>query len=133
MNQPYELKRSEEFDESVKIGDEIIPVTLDPTNSAADFQRLYNKLVNAQCEIKRGPLPPERLDELNKECGDYIMDLMALIFGDDGAKKIINFYKGNYTKLIFAIIPFIRDRLKPMLDKYTSEIKKSYRKAIRRW
>lgn len=133
MNQPYELKRPEDFEESVKIGDEVIPVTLNPTNSAADFQRLYNKLVNAQCEIKSGPLSPERLDELNKECGEDIMDLMALIFGDEGAKKIINYYSGNYTELIFVIIPFIRDRLKPMLDKYTSEIKKSYRKATRRW
>lgn len=129
---PYKLQTPEELDLSVEINGQIIPVTLDPATAAPAFQQLYNKLVNAQCRIKHG-VTPEELADLNKICGDAIIDLMGLLFGADGGKKLIDAYHDNYTQLIYAIIPFIRDEVKPKLEAYVRNLKKSYRKSARRW
>lgn len=132
MSQPYVLRSPEEFDESVQIGNEIVPVTLDPTRDAAEFQALFLKLQSAQVECRKPDMTAEDIAALNAKCGEYITTLMALIFGTDGADKIIAFYHDNYTRLIFAIIPFIRDRIKPMLDRYVADLRKSYKSATRR-
>lgn len=132
MNKPYVLAAPEQFEESVQIGTDIIPVVLDPSTAAPEFQRLYNRLVNDQIKCHDTNLTPDDMQALNQEIGGCITTMMQLIFGVDGSDKVICYYRSNYTQLIFAIIPFIRDRIKPMLDHYVAELGKSYRKAARR-
>lgn len=131
---PFILKRSKKIEESVQIGDEIIPVSLDIGKINGDFNTRYRNLVNAECELRQidKTVTPEHLLELQTAYGNGVISLMELIFGIDGAKKIVDFYENDYIELLESIIPFIQETIVPKMREYVKSQQDKYRNYTKR-
>ena len=130
----FVLKRSKKIEESVQIGDEIIPVSLDIGKINGDFNTRYRNLVNAECELKQidKGATPEQLLALQTAYGNGVISLMELIFGVDGAKKIVDFYESDYLELLENIIPFVQETIMPKMREYVKVQPEKYKNYAKR-
>lgn len=45
--------------------------------------------------------------------GDAVLSLLGLVFGDDGAAEILDFYEDAYAEMAVAVFPYIEDVIVP--------------------
>lgn len=135
----YELKRNKLVDLAVQMDGEKIPVVLDIGKQGTDFNRRYSALVNAEIELKAtissfnaGTATPEELEKAQAVYGDGVTAVIELLFGKAGAEKIFAYFDRDYTDLLLAIIPFVRDEVVPALSKARTERLEAYTKAVKR-
>ena len=135
----YELKRHKLIDLSVTCGGKESPVVMDIGKSGGDFNKRYAKLVNAEADLKRaqGALAngtvsdPKILTDAEIVYGTTMVSLMELLFGTKNAHEIISYFEGDYTDLLLALIPFIRDEFVPALKAARHDKMSAYEKAVK--
>lgn len=129
----YELKRSSKI-EGVTIDGEEIPVVLDVYQGAKELNQRYLDLVHTRSELKKiqtkGAPGTEDAIEIFESAyesiGNAVISLLQLIFGDDGAQKIINFYDGKYEELLIEILPYIINVIIPHVRNASAENRKRF-------
>lgn len=116
----YELKRSTQIHEQVKLGEEILDVNLDADIIAKDFNARYNKVIRAEQVMREMQLQnsPTMLETAQKDYGEAIISLLEIVFGAENAAKIIEFYENKYIEMSIEIFPFILDVIAPQLNIY---------------
>ncbi len=135
----YELKRNKLVDLAVQMNGEKIPVVLDIGKQGTDFNHRYSALVNAEIELKTvlqnfnaGSATTEELEQAQATYGDGVVAVINLLFGKAGAEKIFAYFDNDYTDLLLAIIPFVRDEVVPALKAARTERLEQYTKAVKR-
>ncbi len=120
----YELKRARQFTESVKVGDEVIPVILDIDSMAADFNRKYNAVIRAEAEIRKhmeAGVTAENMEAVQAAYGNAIVALFELVFGTTGAEKILAFFENKYIEMLTEVLPFFLEVVVPTLNAAANE------------
>jgi hypothetical protein len=80
----------------------------------------------ARDEVSKG-LTEERVQKL----GETILALFVVIFGDDQAHKLVDFYGENYTEMLADVVPFINDVVAPKVNEAQGRIMAQYQAAKR--
>lgn len=70
---------------------------------------------------------PETIEKI----GEVIVNIMDLIFGEDGRDKIITIFDGDYTAMMLDIFPYIHDVVIPALQNRAAEMRKKFKR--RKW
>lgn len=120
----YIIKKSHYIKDTLQLidGDRMleVPVEIDVSRMVFDFNRTYNEILGAQAEIKENPDPSKN----NKACerlGEAITSLYTLLFGQESAVEIIDFYQSDYIKMVEDISPYVYDVIVPEIKRYTEE------------
>lgn len=80
----------------------------------------------ARDEVSKG-LTEDRVQKL----GETILALFVVIFGDDQAHKLVDFYGENYTEMLADVVPFINDVVAPKVNEAQGRIMAQYQAAKR--
>ena len=91
---------------------------------ASKFRREQLRLIELQ---KQDANNPETIEKI----GEVIVNIMDLIFGEDGGDKIITFFDGDYTAMMLDIFPYIQNVVIPALQNQAAEMRKKFKR--RKW
>lgn len=116
----YKVGRAKKITESLELVDETgatvkkIPASITPDKVVMEFNRRYNAVIAAQKAAQQVADPSgDGAQETLSLFGDAILSLLGLVFGDDGAAEILDFYEDAYTEMAMAVIPYIEDVIVP--------------------
>ena len=90
------------------------------------YQQVAGELTKAQNEVKKG-LTEERVEAL----GAAILNLFVLVFGEDQAKQLVEFYDGAYTEMLADVAPFISEVVTPKITEAQQRIMQNYQNVKR--
>lgn len=122
----YELKRSEKIEEEIKIGDDIIKVSLEVDDITKDFNKRYNAIIRAEQEINtlKNDGTPEAMESASIAYGTAIIELLKLVFGEENTTKILEFYQNRNFEMAEQVFPFIIDVIYPKIQKSIQDKRK---------
>lgn len=122
-------KLDEIFTLENQYGDQIeIPVILDASTALPRYNRAEATLQTAKLAIAKEPNSKAALDTL----GQAAIDQLAVVFGEDGVKKMFDFVNGNADLLLRSCYPYIKKRVLPVLKASSAQRKKELLKQARR-
>lgn len=90
------------------------------------YLKAAGELAQAQQAASKGSTE-ERIEAL----GVAILNLFSVIFGDDQAKQLIDFYDGAYTEMLADVTPFINDVVAPKVSEAQQRIMSQYKNVKR--
>ncbi len=127
----YEIQRRRHITDELVLKDcdgntaHVVPVNLDADTIAGRYVQAQNAIIRAEAILTSGR------EEALEQYGEAVLSLLALIFGDDGAKTILTHYDGNYTEMLEDIYPYILDQVAPKIRE-ASKDKRKRMKALYR-
>lgn len=127
----YQIQRKNRIKEQLQLchanGD--IACTLDVDinvdRMTAQISKAYDQLGKAQNELMKD----RTSDKLIEEYGKAVVLVLTAIFGEDGCKKILDFYEGNYTECLLDILPFVSGEIMPKIRE-ASQARKEQLEAL---
>lgn len=127
----FELKRSQKISEEIKMGDEVLTVSLDAGEIQGRFAKCYNAVIAAEQALKKVGDNVDATTECLDQYGRAVIALFQLVFGEENATKILAFYEGNYTEMVLEVYPFIKEIVVPKVTEAAkaknAQLKKLYR------
>lgn len=122
----YVLKRTPKIKESLQFGDTIIEINLDAETIAIEFNKRVNELIAAEQRINKAAQTPEaaRADDAIAEYSRALMLVMVLVFGQQNADAIVDFYEGSFMEMAVEVIPFLTDKIVPAVKTALSDLQK---------
>lgn len=127
----YELKRKAKIEEQLKIGVEILTVSIDPEAIALQFNATRNKVITAEQKIKAVKDESGLSDEVISEYASAVTALFGLIFGESNALKIIDFYENRFVEMSTEVFPFIIDVITPKINRALIEMRETAAKQYK--
>lgn len=121
----YQITRKNRIKETLQLchanGEvaEEIPVDLNVDVISSRMNKAYEALGIAQLELQKNTESKLLLEAY----GNAVIAVFNVVFGEDGCKRIVDFYEGNYTEMLLDIFPFINDEIMPKI-KAASESRK---------
>lgn len=120
---PYQVKKTtQRIQETLQIDDNgtlvDIPVDIYVDDVIQDYVRVTDQLK------KVGTDP--------KELGSAVIKMMNLVFGGEGAVKILDLYQNRYMDMIGDIYPFVKDVVEPKLIRAMKEKTARYTSLLNR-
>ena len=118
----YQLKRAQKITESLELVDDngnVVDTLLIDVNPDAIMAQ-YVKAQTAVTQAKIA-LAKEYSDEKAKACGDAIITVMRIIFGDENAEKLLVFYEHREAELLECVWPFLMQVIHPKLREASKE------------
>ncbi len=120
----YQVTRSKRITETLELTDangivvNSINVNLDADAVCTAFRKKQIAIIDAERRLKDVQRKGSQadLDAAYEAYGDAMLNIFELIFGDEGTKKILEFYENNYVEMGLQIVPFIREIVIPKLD-----------------
>jgi hypothetical protein len=70
-------------------------------------------------------LTEERVEKL----GEAILNLFVVIFGQEQAQKLVDFYGESYTEMLADVVPFINEVVAPKINEAQQRIMAQYQAA----
>lgn len=135
----FKVKRTKRVKETLALCDENgevvqrIEIDFDADAIAKVFNQRWNDLIAAELTIKefeKDGSKPEQLGEAWEAYGHAVVAMFRLVFGDDGAETVCNFYENNPTEMLEEVFPFITDVVLPKIKEVAKEkserLKKNY-------
>ena len=116
----YKVGRAGKITETLELVDETgvtvkeIPAVITPEKVVMEFNKRYNAVITAQKAARNTTDPSgSGAQETMALFGDAVISLFGLVFGDEGAREILEFYEGAYAEMALAVFPFIEDIIVP--------------------
>lgn len=126
------------INQSKKFTDTIRVISADPTRADLEFtyelepekmissaQKGLAVLENVQNKLREHP----DSDALAGMYGEAVISLFILFFGEENAKRIIEFYEERYADMLTDFIPAITDEIMPKLREASREKARRIKKA----
>lgn len=85
----------------------------------------YNNLRRLLGEADR-QRKEKQTEESYKQLGEVIVELIRIIFGDEQASDMIDFYENRVIELLLDVVPFINNEIQPKMDEVSSEAVSKY-------
>lgn len=127
----YELKRKKHIEEQLKIGEEVLTISIDPEGIARKFNAARSEVIRAEGKIAQVKANPEELAAAQEYYGAALLALMQFLLGEENTEKIITFYEGNYVEMTSDVIGFIVDIIIPQIDAVIKEMRESAARAYK--
>lgn len=123
MEGMYQVKKTtQRIQETLQIDDNgtlvDIPVDIYVDDVVRDYVRVTNQLKTVGTD-------PEKL-------GTAVIEMMQLVFGVEGAKKILDLYQNRYMDMIGDIYPFVKEVVEPKLVRAMQQKTERYTSLLNR-
>ena len=138
----YQVQRKSRIKETLELLDETgavvesLDVDLNVDQIAGRVNKAYEVLGAAQTALQKNA----KSDEALEAYGKAVLAVFDVIFGEDGTKKLISFYDGNFNEMLLDVFPFINDEIMPKIRAASADRReqmlaavKASKKARRRW
>ena len=123
----YQIKKnSNVIVEELEIENEKGEKTVFKVNVSFDkIAKKYHQL-RAMMSSYEKEIEKSESDEWFEKYVEVFVELMRLFFGDEEAKRLIEYYDGNYTDVLLDIAPFIVEVVQPKVNQRMSEKAQKY-------
>lgn len=127
----YQIKRKNRIKEQLQLchanGDVActLDVDINVDRMTAQISKAYDQLGRAQNELMKD----RTSEKLIEEYGKAVVLVLTAIFGEDGCKKILDFYEDNYTECLLDILPFVSGEIMPKIRE-ASQARKEQLEAL---
>lgn len=132
----YELERKEVVREQLKLGDEVLEITIVPDNIARSYNEAVAQLFKARKSVAQAKDDPALVDEALAMYGAALTRIMEVLLGTENTQKIVAFYEGQIIEMGAQVTPYLADELIPKVKQAAKAIRlrkwKTYRKEARR-
>ena len=91
---------------------ETVYVDINVDEITARTAKAYEVLNMAQNALSKEPENEALMDAF----GAAVVAVFRVIFGDDGAEKILTFYERHYSEMLLDIFPFINNVIMPKIN-----------------
>lgn len=125
----YVIKKTESFHDVIQVinskGESLnIEFNFDitPTN-VKNFREIEIQYIESQ------KITDDNIEKISK-LGECIYNLFRLIFGEENANNLVNFYSNDYSKMLIDIFPYIQNVIVPELNKSKKRLKSKYKKRF---
>lgn len=88
-----------------------VTVNLDIDQIAARMAKAYEMMGMLQNELKKDPKNKATMEAF----GQAVIEIFKIIFGEDQAGDILEFYENDYTEMLVDLFPFINDQVMPQI------------------
>lgn len=120
----YQVTRSKRITETLELTDEkgnvveSIYVNLDADAVCTAFRKKQTEVIDAERRLKE---IRKNGVETDLECayeayGNAVIAIFELIFGEDGTKKLLEFFEDNYIEMGIQVVPFINAVIVPKIN-----------------
>ena len=127
----YQIKRRPRVKETLELcnaeGNVVLSVDAD-----VDVEAMGGRIAKAQDALREAnALVTERPDSLEarEAFGKAVVILFALVFGEEGAGKIVTYYEGRYAEMLIDVFPFLNDVVMPAVQKASADRKRQLLQA----
>lgn len=135
----YKISRAQRIQETLELTDEVgkvqhtISVDLDIDRVAAEFNKRYNTVVRAEKAAKAVHFTStDSLVEMSEDAaaaanaaieafGEAVINLFELVFGEEGATILVQFFDGKHFEMCLQVIPFISEVVMPAMSATAKE------------
>lgn len=114
----YKVQRKQTVVEELQIEDSrgelalSIPVKIRVDDVIGEYNRLRRLLGETQAELMKDPKSEKAMESY----GFVVIAFFKLIFGEEGAESLLEFYENRYSEMLSDIAPFIIDRINPAMN-----------------
>ena len=105
-----------------------IPVDINVDKMTARISKAYENLGMAQNELMENQSDVKLMEAY----GNAVVEILSAIFGEDGAKKILEFYEDCYTEALLDILPFVSNEIMPKIREASAARKEQLEQAMLR-
>lgn len=105
-----------------------LDVHLHVDDAISQYNRLHCILGEATAELAKDPTSEKCLTAY----GLAVMALFDLVFGEEGEKKLMEYYENRYSEMLEDVAPFISDRINPQMNKAMRERAKKFKSMAKR-
>lgn len=102
-----------------------VVVDLDIDQIAARVNKSYEKIGMLQNDLRKNPRDTRTMEAF----GQAVLEIFKIIFGDDQAMKILEFYDENYTEMLVDLFPFINEEIMPQVKEASRQRAEQLAKA----
>lgn len=106
---------------------ETIEVDLNVDEVGNRVNKAYEMMAMAQNELQKNT----NSEQLLEAYGNAVIAVFNVIFGADGASKIIAFYEGKHTEMLLDLFPFINNEIMPKIREATAARREQLIEAAR--
>lgn len=115
-----------------------LPLNIAIDDVLASYNRLRRLLGEAQEKLRQD----SECIEYQEYYGKVFVELLKVVFGEDGCAKLLECYENKYDKLLSDVAPFIVERINPQINAAMIARSEKYRrlasmakagKKARRW
>lgn len=79
----------------------------------------------AACQqIQNEKIAPSDAGEMMEAIGLAVTDILYTVFGEEGAREIVQFYDGNHAEMCQEVMPFVTEAILPKARKLGQENRK---------
>lgn len=145
----YQLSRTRKIIETLELTDnngkviKTIDIHLDVGIIAKEYRDLCEKLGKAERQLKEAQKhnDTETFDKTLEAYGETIIALLRLIFGEENAQVLLDYFENNYFEMSIKLIPFIFDVLSPKIiegikaekQQLLSQYDRKQRRKAKKW
>lgn len=145
----YQLSRTRKIIETLELTDnngkviKTIDIHLDVGIIAKEYRDLCEKLGEAERQLKEAQKhnDTETFDKTLEAYGETIIALLRLIFGEENAQVLLDYFENNYFEMSIKLIPFIFDVLSPKIiegikaekQQLLSQYDRKQRRKAKKW
>ncbi len=116
----YQIQRKNRIVEQVQLvhaNGEIactLDVDINVDATGQQINKAYEMAGMAQLELEKEPNSAKAADAY----GEAVLALLSVIFGEDGCKKIVEFYggRGAWSEMLVDLFPFINNEVLPKVQ-----------------
>lgn len=128
----YQAKRSKKYIEEFELVDENgevahrMQVKLDAAELIKNVNGKYLNLVKALAKTQAystGQLTNDDAAEALDTLGSAMVDMLEVVFGQENARVIVDFYEGRYVEMAQEVFPFFTDVVIPRCGEIIKENK----------
>ena len=132
----YVIERKERIQDEVvfRSGDKELHLTVDMDIDSAtkNYWKQYETLCIAREKLQKEP----NSEEKQRAFGTAVMALVAFIFGEEQAAKLLEFYEQREGEMLTDVLPYLCDEVYPRLKKASEQRIKSvsgFKNRISKW
>ncbi len=116
----YQIKRQKNVIEPLELLspsgeiEETVNANLKIETIAKEYRKIKIEFMNAQKECQN------QSEEAIIKFGGVVMSMFSLIFGVDGAEKILKYFEDSYTEMAVQVMPYIWEVVEPAINDYVT-------------
>lgn len=128
----YTVQRSRTISEELEVKNldgtsTILPVRLCVDEALASYNRLRRILGEAQEKLKNDP----DNEQLQAYYGKAVTELFTIVFGQEGAARLLEIYENRPEEMLGDVAPFLVDVVQPQFELAMAERAKKYRRLTK--
>ena len=120
----YKITRTQKITETRELSDkngnviDSIDIDIDADAVCTAFRKKQTEVIDAERRLKE---IRKNGVETDLECayeayGNAVIAIFELIFGEDGTKKLLEFFEDNYIEMGIQVVPFINAVIVPKIN-----------------